>query len=243
MSRHAYAQLGMTAAVSACLAAMIVVLGVFGARSLGVMTWHAPATGDARGAASLQLPEARVAHPEAHSGALAITPPLASVARPRVDRAEHPPARAHRPRRAATHPTKRHHRTSPKIRSAPPAATPAPAIATATAQPGAPAPAPAPAPQRDAHPHAPPRPHQPHGGKGPRHTVPAPPAEGNGRSVGSHPEAPGRSGEAHSPHAGGRQPVAPDAPTPAPSIPAEGRSGNPHGNGHGHGRGRGAEPH
>jgi hypothetical protein len=230
MSRHAYAQLGMTAAVSACLAAMIVVLGVFGARSLGVMTWHAPATGDARGAASLQLPEARIARPEAHAGALAITPPLASVARPRVEHAEHPPARAHRPRRAATHPPKRHRRASPKIRPATPAATPAPAIATATAQPDVRPPAPAPAPERDAHPHAPSRPHPPHAGKGPRHEAPAPPAEGDGRSIGSQPEAPGRSGEAHSPHAGGRQPV---APAPAPSIPAE----EPHGHGNGHGRG------
>src|SRR5262245_55335959 len=120
MSRHAYAQLGMTAAVSACLAAMIVVLGVFGARSLGVMTWHAPATGNARGTASLRRPDARPAQPVTNLAARPLSTPRPAVARPVVAPAHHAPAREHHPRRTATHRTTRKHHASPKRRAAAP---------------------------------------------------------------------------------------------------------------------------
>src|SRR5262245_37827572 len=142
MSRHAYAQLGMTAAVSACLAAMIVVLGLFGARSLGVMTWHAPSTGDDHGAASLHFPAARAAAQPARNVAIPpVSTPSASVKRAPHAAAAHPRTHASRPRRAATHRAKRVRHASPKPRptAAPPAPTPAPAVATAQAAPAQPA--------------------------------------------------------------------------------------------------------
>src|SRR5690349_279620 len=99
MSRHAYMQLGTMAAVSACLAAMIVVVGVLGTRTLGVLHWHTSPAGDAAGAGSIQLHAARIARPAGNvgpgaSGAPPIaTPPASPVRSPST------PAHARRPQR------------------------------------------------------------------------------------------------------------------------------------------------
>src|SRR5689334_21366214 len=128
MSRHAYLQLGTTAAVSACLAAMIVALGVLGVRMLGVTAWHGPAADDASGTASIRLPAEPAAQPARGIAARPLPAPPASVARAPVT---HAPAREHRRPRAGTHRPKHAHHRSPRRGVAAPAAVPTPAIAAA----------------------------------------------------------------------------------------------------------------